>query len=58
MRSFARTWASDLKRRDIRVNVVSPRVVVTPAWKSELNMSDEQIEPTARRSPKQLCFLG
>nr|WP_325099863.1 SDR family oxidoreductase [Caballeronia glathei] len=24
LRSFARTWASDLKGRDIRVNVVSP----------------------------------
>lgn len=44
LRSFARTWASDLKGRDIRVNVVSPGVVVTPAYKSELKMSDEQIE--------------
>jgi NAD(P)-dependent dehydrogenase (short-subunit alcohol dehydrogenase family) len=43
LRSFARTWASDLKGRDIRVNVVAPGVVVTPAYKSELNMSDEQI---------------
>lgn len=44
LRSFARTWASDLKGRDIRVNVVSPGVVVTPAYKSELKMTDEQIE--------------
>ncbi|AMM18661.1 oxidoreductase (plasmid) [Burkholderia sp. PAMC 28687] len=44
LRSFARTWASDLKGRDIRVNVVSPGVVVTPAYKTELKMSDEQIE--------------
>jgi NAD(P)-dependent dehydrogenase (short-subunit alcohol dehydrogenase family) len=44
LRSFARSWASDLKGRDIRVNVVSPGVVVTPAYKSELKMSDEQIE--------------
>ncbi|CAM2159146.1 Uncharacterized oxidoreductase YkvO (plasmid) [Pararobbsia alpina] len=30
VRSFARTWASDLKGRNIRVNAVSPGVVVTP----------------------------
>ncbi|MGA7777440.1 MAG: SDR family oxidoreductase [Paraburkholderia sp.] len=44
LRSFARTWASDLKGRDIRVNVVAPGVVVTPAYKSELKMTDEQID--------------
>jgi NAD(P)-dependent dehydrogenase (short-subunit alcohol dehydrogenase family) len=44
LRSFARTWASDLKGRDIRVNVVAPGVFVTPAYKTELGMSDEQIE--------------
>jgi NAD(P)-dependent dehydrogenase (short-subunit alcohol dehydrogenase family) len=30
MRSFARTWAADLKDRNIRVNVVSPGPVDTP----------------------------
>ncbi len=30
MRSFARTWAADLKGRNIRVNVVSPGPVDTP----------------------------
>jgi NAD(P)-dependent dehydrogenase (short-subunit alcohol dehydrogenase family) len=44
LRSFARTWASDLKGCGIRVNVVAPGVVVTPAYKTELGMSDEQIE--------------
>ncbi|MDE1180403.1 SDR family oxidoreductase [Paraburkholderia sp.] len=44
LRSFTRTWASDLKGRDIRVNVVAPGVVVTPAYKSELKMTDEQID--------------
>ncbi|VWD57308.1 short-chain dehydrogenase [Burkholderia lata] len=44
LRSFARTWASDLKGRDIRVNVVAPGAVVTPAYKTELGMSDEQID--------------
>jgi len=44
LRSFVRTWASDLKGRDIRVNIIAPGVVVTPAYKSELGMSDEDID--------------
>jgi NAD(P)-dependent dehydrogenase (short-subunit alcohol dehydrogenase family) len=32
VRSFARTWASDLKGRNIRVNAISPGVIETPAW--------------------------
>ena len=32
IRSFARTWTTDLKARGIRVNSVSPGVVVTPAY--------------------------
>lgn len=44
LRSFARTWTLDLKGRNIRVNVVSPGTVVTPAYKSELGLTDEQIE--------------
>src|SRR5215510_9473722 len=30
LRSFARTWTSDLKSRKIRVNVVSPGLIDTP----------------------------
>jgi NAD(P)-dependent dehydrogenase (short-subunit alcohol dehydrogenase family) len=44
LRSFARTWTQDLKGRNIRVNVISPGTVVTPAYKSELGLTDEQIE--------------
>jgi len=44
IRSFARTWAVDLKPRGVRVNVVSPGTVVTPGYKSELGLSDAQIE--------------
>jgi len=44
LRSFARTWSVDLKDRGIRVNVVAPGTIVTPAYKSELGLSDEQIE--------------
>jgi NAD(P)-dependent dehydrogenase (short-subunit alcohol dehydrogenase family) len=32
VRSFARTWASDLKGRNIRVNVVSPGPIKTPGY--------------------------
>ena len=44
LRSFARTWTQDLRGRNIRVNVVSPGTIVTPGYKSELGMTDEQIE--------------
>ncbi|WP_184423011.1 SDR family oxidoreductase [Xanthomonas euvesicatoria] len=44
LRSFVRTWASELKGRDIRINLIAPGVVVTPAYKSELGMSDEDID--------------
>jgi NAD(P)-dependent dehydrogenase (short-subunit alcohol dehydrogenase family) len=44
VRSFARTWSVDLKDRQIRVNVVSPGAVVTPGYKNELGMNDEQIK--------------
>jgi NAD(P)-dependent dehydrogenase (short-subunit alcohol dehydrogenase family) len=44
LRSFARTWAVDLKDRKIRVNVVSPGTVITPGYKNELGMSDQQIK--------------
>ena len=32
VRSFARTWTTDLKDRRIRVNVVSPGITDTPPW--------------------------
>ena len=44
LRSFARTFSVDLKPLKIRINVVAPGVIVTPAYKTELGMSDEQIE--------------
>lgn len=55
LRSFARTWAVELKERKIRVNVLSPGTVVTPGYKIQLGMNDEQIAQfaaeTATRSP-------
>lgn len=32
VRSFARTWTTELKRRHIRVNVISPGVIKTPGY--------------------------
>ena len=43
VRSFARTWASDLKGRDIRVNAVSPGVIVTPGH-DKTGASQEQVQ--------------
>lgn len=54
LRSFARTWAVDLKGKNIRVNVVSPGTVVTPAYKSELGMNDEQIEEFVAQAALQI----
>ena len=34
VRSFARTWTTDLKDRRIRVNAVSPGFADTPPWHS------------------------
>ncbi|KIZ42591.1 MULTISPECIES: glucose 1-dehydrogenase [Rhodopseudomonas] len=36
IRSLARTWTTDLKSRGIRVNVVSPGMVMTPAMQTYL----------------------
>ena len=50
VRSFARTWTTDLKARKIRVNAVSPGVIITPAYKTALGMTDEQIKEYAART--------
>jgi NAD(P)-dependent dehydrogenase (short-subunit alcohol dehydrogenase family) len=39
VRSFARTWATDLKPRHIRVNAVSPGLIATPGLKTLLASS-------------------
>ncbi|MCY1013683.1 SDR family oxidoreductase [Nannocystis pusilla] len=50
LRSFVRTWAVDLKGRGIRVNVVAPGTVVTPAYRSELGLDEAQIEQFAAQA--------
>lgn len=54
LRSFARTWTTDLKDRGIRVNIVSPGMIKTPAMETYIanNPGSEdfltQIIPMAR----------
>jgi NAD(P)-dependent dehydrogenase (short-subunit alcohol dehydrogenase family) len=52
IRSFARSWSVDLRERKIRVNVVAPGTVVTPGYKNELGMNDEQIEQFEKTAAK------
>jgi NAD(P)-dependent dehydrogenase (short-subunit alcohol dehydrogenase family) len=42
VRSFARTWTSDLKQRKIRVNSISPGPIETPMF-GKLGLSEEQL---------------
>jgi NAD(P)-dependent dehydrogenase (short-subunit alcohol dehydrogenase family) len=39
LRSFVRSWSVDLKNRKIRVNVVSPGMVITPIFKNALGQA-------------------
>ncbi|WP_333909522.1 SDR family oxidoreductase [Pseudoxanthomonas sp. JBR18] len=54
LRSFARTWTTDLKDRGIRVNAVSPGMIKTPAMDRYLDNNPgteaffEQLIPMAR----------
>lgn len=43
LRSFARTWTTDLKDRKIRVNVVSPGPIDTPGLQGLNNATTEQL---------------
>jgi NAD(P)-dependent dehydrogenase (short-subunit alcohol dehydrogenase family) len=43
LRSLARTWAVDLKGRNIRVNVVAPGTIITPGYRQG-GLTAEQIE--------------
>lgn len=47
VRSFARTFTSDLKDRKIRVNAVSPGVIPSPGYRNSLGMTEEQIKQYA-----------
>jgi NAD(P)-dependent dehydrogenase (short-subunit alcohol dehydrogenase family) len=47
VRSFARTFTSDLKDRKIRVNAISPGVIPSPGYRNSLGLTDEQIKQYA-----------
>ncbi len=47
VRSFARTFTTDLKDRKIRVNAISPGVIPSPGYRNSLGMTEEQIEQYA-----------
>ena len=44
VRSFARTWTTDLKARKIRVNVISPGPIETPAISGLAQNDPQQVE--------------
>jgi len=46
VRSFARTWTSDLKDRKIRVNAISPGPVETPIF-GKMGLSEAQVTQLA-----------
>jgi NAD(P)-dependent dehydrogenase (short-subunit alcohol dehydrogenase family) len=50
VRSFARTWTTDLKARRIRVNVVSPGYIDTPPWRS-IEAAERRIEALSKSVP-------
>lgn len=51
IRSFARTWTSDLKRRGIRVNVVAPGMIDTPAMQAYLQRNAGAEEVLTQMTP-------
>jgi NAD(P)-dependent dehydrogenase (short-subunit alcohol dehydrogenase family) len=44
VRSFARTFTTDLKDRKIRVNAISPGVIPSPGYRNSLGMTEEQVK--------------
>ena len=51
VRSFARTWTSDLKETGIRVNVVSPGPILTPGFNTLTGGSQEAFDGIKARVP-------
>lgn len=44
IRSFARTWTTDLSARRIRVNTLSPGTIITPIMTEQAGFSDDQLD--------------
>lgn len=49
VRSLARSWTTDLKHRDIRVNTISPGVVPTEGYGKEQKMTEQQVADYVER---------
>ncbi|MEY2492520.1 MAG: hypothetical protein QOH24_1471 [Verrucomicrobiota bacterium] len=47
VRSFARTFTTDLKDRKIRVNAISPGVIPSPGYHNSLGMTEEEFKQYA-----------
>lgn len=54
VRSLARSWTSDLRGRDIRVNSISPGTIPTEAYATEQGMSEEEVAAYAKRAAKEI----
>jgi len=50
VRSFARTWTTDLKERHIRVNAVSPGPIDTPRWHTTA-AEEQRLQRMSERVP-------
>ena len=50
VRSFARSWTTDLRARKIRVNAISPGVVPTEGYRTEQGMTEEQVQDYVDRA--------
>lgn len=44
IRSFARTWTTDLSARRIRVNTLAPGTIITPIMVEQAGFTDEQVD--------------
>ena len=54
VRSLARSWTTDLKARDIRVNSISPGVVPTEGYGHEQKLTEQQITDYVERVPGEI----
>ncbi|MBD8472091.1 SDR family oxidoreductase [Sphingomonas sp. CFBP 8765] len=54
VRSLARSWTTDLKDRDIRVNTISPGVVPTEGYSDEQGMSPADVDAYVERVSKEI----
>ncbi len=50
VRSFARTWTTDLKDRRIRVNAISPGFIDTPPWRS-IEAAEQRMNAISKTVP-------